>query len=250
MTNWHRLLRLSLLAAGILALGADAADAQSLSLDLGDSSGGTTARIIQLIALTTVLSLAPGILVMVTSFTRIVVVLSFLRAAIGGQQAPPNVVLVSLALFLTAFIMAPTFETAYDDGIAPLMREEIDEGTAFTRTVAPFKTFMLAQVREKDLALFMDLGEVDPVAGPEEMPLQVLIPGFMISELRRAFEIGFLLFVPFLIIDMVVASVLMSMGMMMLPPVMIALPFKLIFFVLVDGWYLVAGSLVRSFGGT
>jgi flagellar biosynthetic protein FliP len=222
--------------------------AQSLSLDLGESNGGTTGRIIQLIALTTILSLAPGILVMVTSFTRIVVVLSFLRAAIGGQQAPPNVVLVSLALFLTAFIMAPTFQKAYEDGVAPLMREEIDEATAFERTLAPFKVFMLSQVREKDLALFMDLGNVEPVAGPENMPLQVLIPGFMISELRRAFEIGFLLFVPFLIIDMVVASVLMSMGMMMLPPVMIALPFKLIFFVLVDGWYLVAGSLVRSFG--
>jgi flagellar biosynthetic protein FliP len=238
-----------LVATGVLAFSAGVSFAQSLSLDLGDDGGGTTGRIVQLIALTTVLSLAPGILVMVTSFTRIVVVLSFLRAAIGGQQAPPNIVLVSLALFLTAFIMAPTFEVAYEDGVGPLMREEIDETTAFTRTVAPFKTFMLAQVREKDLALFMDLGSIDPVAGPEDMPLQVLIPSFMISELRRAFEIGFLLFVPFLIIDMVVASILMSMGMMMLPPVMIALPFKLIFFVLVDGWYLVAGSLVRSFGG-
>jgi flagellar biosynthetic protein FliP len=146
--------------------------------------------------------------------------------------------------------MAPTFELAYRDGIAPLMAEQITEQDAFTRTVAPFKTFMLSQVREKDLALFMDMAAAEPIAAPQEAPLQILIPAFMISELRRAFEIGFLLFVPFLIIDMVVASVLMSMGMMMLPPVMIALPFKLVFFVLVDGWYLVAGSLVRSFGGS
>ena len=225
------------------------AAAQSLSLDLGAPGGGTTARIIQLIALMTILSLAPGILVMVTSFTRLVVVLSLLRAALGAQQTPPNMVLVSLALFLTAFIMAPTFEKAYDDGIAPLMAEKIDETTAFERTAAPFRDFMLSQVREKDLGLFMDMAKIEEVATPAETPLKALVPAFMISELRRAFEIGFLVFLPFLIIDMVVASVLMSMGMMMLPPVMIALPFKLIFFVMVDGWYLVAGSLVRSFGG-
>jgi flagellar biosynthetic protein FliP len=178
-----------------------------------------------------------------------VVVLSLLRSALGGQQTPPNMVMVCLAMFLTAFVMAPTFQKSYDDGIAPLMAERISEQDAFTRTVAPFKLFMLSQVREKDLGLFMDMAGTEPAATPEDTPLQILIPAFMVSELRRAFEIGFLLFVPFLIIDMVVASVLMSMGMMMLPPVMIALPFKLVFFVLVDGWYLVAGSLVRSFGG-
>ena len=225
------------------------AHAQAVTLDFGTETGGSTGRILQLIALLTVLSLAPGILVMITSFTRIVVALSLLRSALGGQQTPPNMVLVSLAMFLTAFVMAPTFEVAYRDGIAPLMAEQITEQDAFVRTVAPFKTFMLSQVREKDLGLFMDMAGAEPIASPAEAPLQILIPAFMISELRRAFEIGFLLFVPFLIIDMVVASVLMSMGMMMLPPVMIALPFKLVFFVLVDGWYLVAGSLVRSFGG-
>jgi flagellar biosynthetic protein FliP len=223
------------------------AEAQSVTLDMGAGAGSSTSRMLQLIALLTVLSLAPGILVMVTSFTRIVVALSLLRSALGGQQTPPNMVMVSLALFLSAFVMAPTFEQAYREGLAPLLAEQISEEDAFVRTTAPFKTFMLSQVREKDLALFMDLGNAAPIASPAEAPLQILIPAFMISELRRAFEIGFLLFVPFLIIDMVVASVLMSMGMMMLPPVMIALPFKLVFFVLVDGWYLVAGSLVRSF---
>lgn len=222
--------------------------AQTFSLDLGDGpDGGTTGRIIQLVALMTVLSLAPGILMTVTSFTRIVVVLSLLRAALGAQQTPPNMVLVSLALFLTAFVMAPTFERAYQDGIAPLIAEQITEEEAFAATTAPFHTFMMSQVREKDLSLFMDMAEIDEVATPADTPFQVLIPAFMISELRRAFEIGFLVFLPFLIIDMVVASVLMSMGMMMLPPVMIALPFKLIFFVMVDGWYLIAGSLIRSF---
>jgi flagellar biosynthesis protein FliP len=243
---------LPLLCLALLCLAPFAASAQSFSFNLGDDGGGggsSTGRILQIIALLTVLSLAPGILIMVTSFTRVVVVLSLLRAALGGQQTPPNMVIVSLALFLTAFVMAPTFQQAYEDGIAPLMAEQITEQDAFSRSTAPFKIFMLSQVREKDLGLFMDMAAAEPAANPEETSLQILIPAFMISELRRAFEIGFLLFVPFLIIDMVVASVLMSMGMMMLPPVMIALPFKLVFFVLVDGWYLVAGSLVRSFGG-
>jgi flagellar biosynthesis protein FliP len=238
------------IALALLCLAPFAASAQSFSFDLGDgATGGSTSRILQIIALLTVLSLAPGILIMVTSFTRVVVVLSLLRAALGGQQTPPNMVMVSLAMFLTAFVMAPTFQQSYEEGIAPLMAEQISEQDAFTRSAAPFKLFMLSQVREKDLGLFMDMANVEPAETPEETSLQILIPAFMISELRRAFEIGFLLFVPFLIIDMVVASVLMSMGMMMLPPVMIALPFKLVFFVLVDGWYLVAGSLVRSFGG-
>jgi flagellar biosynthesis protein FliP len=221
--------------------------AQSFTLDLGDG-GTTTGRIVQLFLLMTLLSLAPSILMMVTSFVRLIVVLSFLRSAIGLQQTPPNSVLVSLALFLTLFIMTPTAETAYREGILPLMENRINETEAFTRTAQPFHTFMIRHVREQDLKLFVDIANIPVIATPEETPLRVLIPAFMISELRRAFEIGFLLFLPFLVIDMVVASILMSMGMMMLPPVMISLPFKLIFFVLVDGWYLVAGSLVQSFG--
>ena len=208
----------------------------------------STGRVVQLILVLTVLSLAPSILVMVTSFTRIVVVLSLLRSALGTQQTPPNAVLVSLALFLTAFVMAPTLETAYRDGLAPLIEQKIDEGEAISRVAVPLQGFMLTQVRQQDLKLFLDLAHVGEVATPEAVPLKALVPAFMLSELRRAFEIGFLLFVPFVIIDMVVASILMSMGMMMLPPITISLPFKLIFFVLVDGWYLVAGSLVQSFG--
>ena len=247
--SFLRLLPVALLLLPLLLLlsGGPAA-AQTVTIDF-DGEGSTTARIVQLIALLTVLSLAPGILVMVTSFTRIIVVLSFLRSALGIQQTPPNMVMVSLALFLTGYIMAPVLERSYEEGIAPLMAEEIDHIEAFDRTVAPIHRFMLSQVREEDLGLFLDLGEVEELETPEATPLRILVPAFMISELRRAFEIGFLLFVPFVIIDMVVASVLMSMGMMMLPPVMISLPFKLIFFVLVDGWYLVSGSLIRSFGG-
>ncbi|GAB5388204.1 MAG: flagellar type III secretion system pore protein FliP [Alphaproteobacteria bacterium] len=225
--------------------------AQEVTLDLGNTDGEFTGRLVQIIALMTVLSLAPSILIMVTSFTRIVVVLSLLRSALGVQQTPPNTVLVSLALFLTFFIMAPTLEQAYTEGIAPLAAEEITELEAFERTTAPFHAFMTTHVRDKDIALFLDMAKIDAstLEGPEEVPLHVLIPAFMISELKRAFEIGFLLFIPFLIIDMVVASILMSMGMMMLPPVMISMPFKIIFFVLVDGWYLVAGSLARSYTG-
>ncbi|MEX2630677.1 MAG: flagellar type III secretion system pore protein FliP [Tistlia sp.] len=243
------------LAAGavlgwLLGLLAEPAVAQSFSLDLGEGEGegSATGRILQLVALVTVLSLAPSILVMVTSFTRIVVVLSFLRSALGIQQTPPNSVLISLALFLTLFVMMPTMEQVYDEAILPLVNEEVDELTALELAAAPVRTFMLGHVREQDLRLFMDMAGIDTVEGPDDTPMRALIPAFMISELRRAFEIGFLLFLPFLIIDMVVASILMSMGMMMLPPVMISLPFKLIFFVLVDGWYLVAGSLVASYG--
>jgi flagellar biosynthetic protein FliP len=219
---------------------------QSLSIDLGEG-GSVTAQLVRLVLLITVLSLAPSILVMVTSFTRIVVVLAFLRSALGLQQTPPNAVLISLALFVTAFVMAPTLERAWQDGLAPLVDEEIEEEEAFERAIAPFETFMLAQVREKDLELFLEISRTPVPEQVEDTPLRALIPAFMISELRRAFEIGFLIFLPFLIIDMVVASILMSMGMMMLPPVLISLPFKLIFFVLVDGWYLVVGSLVESF---
>jgi flagellar biosynthetic protein FliP len=230
-----------------LALGADSAFAQQLSLDLGES-GSLTGRVVQLVALLTVLSLAPSILVMVTSFTRIVVVLSLVRSAMGVQQTPPNSVIVSLALFLTAFVMAPTFERAYDEGIEPLINEEIEETAAFSAIIAPFHVFMLKHARERDIVMFTDLTDEPAPDNPEDLSLRILIPAFMVGELKRAFEIGFLIFVPFVIIDMVVASVLMSMGMMMLPPIIIALPFKLIFFVMVDGWSLIAGSLVQSFG--
>lgn len=229
-------------------LGAAPALAQTITLDLGEG-GGVTERALQLIALITVLALAPSILVMITSFTRIVVVLSLLRSALGTQTAPPNGVIVSLALFLTAFVMAPTFRVAYEEAIQPLLAQEIAPEEAFTRGIAPFRTFMLAHVRERDLELFVTLSGEPAPQTPDDLGLHVLVPAFMISELRRAFEIGFLIFVPFLIIDLVVASILMSVGMMMLPPITVSLPFKLIFFVLVDGWSLVAGSLVQSYGG-
>jgi flagellar biosynthesis protein FliP len=222
------------------------ASAQDFSFNFGQN--GLTERALQIVALLTVLSLAPSILVMVTSFTRVVIVLSILRSAIGLQTAPPNTVITGLALFLTGFIMAPTFQTAYESGIAPLVAGQIREAEAFERASLPFKQFMLKHVRPTDLALFVDLSRKQQPESPESVSLQTLIPAFMISELRRAFEIGFLLFIPFLIIDLVVSSILISMGMMMVPPVAVALPFKLIFFVLVDGWRLVAGSLVQSFG--
>lgn len=248
MLNLHKPMIKTLLAVALALLPA-VASAQSLNIDLGMQDGGSTsARIIQILILLTVLSLAPSILVMVTSFTRIVVVLAFLRTALGTQQTPPNTVLISLALFMTMFIMAPVFEKAYYEGVLPLINEEISEEQALERSAQPFRLFMLRHVREKDLELFVSMDKDLVIEDPVSTPYQVLIPAFMISELRRAFEIGFLIFVPFLIIDMLVASVLMAMGMMMLPPVLISLPFKLIFFVLVDGWYMVAGSLVRSFG--
>ena len=249
-----RCVRLVTVAAGVAAiLGAAAlpAAAQDISINLGQGTGGAgglTERVVQLIAFVTVLSLAPSILVMMTSFTRIVVVLSLLRTALGTATAPPNAVIVALALFLTAFVMGPALQNAYESGIKPLVNNEIGVEQAFERSSEPMKAFMQKNVREKDLALFANLSREPAPATPEEMSLRILIPAFMISELKRAFEIGFLLFLPFLIIDLVVASVLMSMGMMMLPPVVVSLPFKLIFFVLVDGWSLVAGSLIQSYG--
>jgi flagellar biosynthetic protein FliP len=233
--------------AGFLAASVVSAAAQDVSINFGQG-GGLTERVIQLVALLTVLSLAPSILVMMTSFTRIVVVLSLLRTALGTATAPPNAVIVSLALFLTAFVMGPALQTAYETGVRPLINNEISTEQAFQRGVVPLRAFMQKNVREKDLKLFADMSREAPPASPEEMSLRVLVPAFMISELKRAFEIGFLLFLPFLIIDLVVASVLMAMGMMMLPPVVVSLPFKLIFFVLVDGWALVAGSLIQSYG--
>ncbi len=227
--------------------------AQSVNVDLGEGQT-TSARLIQLTLLMTVLALAPSILIMVTCFTRIVVVLSFLRTAMGAQQTPPNVVLISLALFLTFFVMQPVFEKAWETGMRPLMNNEINEEESFKRSMEPFHAFMVRHTRDKDLALFMELAKIkmpekkaDAKETKAQIPLRAVIPAFMISELRRAFEIGFLVFLPFLIIDMVIASLLMSMGMMMLPPTVISLPFKIIFFVLVDGWYLISGSLVQSY---
>lgn len=223
------------------------ASAQELSLNLGEDFA-LSGQIVQLLMLMTVLSLAPAILVVVTSFTRIIIVFSLLRSAMGTQQTPPNVVLISLALFMTGFIMSPTIKEAYDQGVSPLIDEQITEEEAYDLISTPFHSFMLSQVREKDLQLFIDLSRTEIPAEASDTPIQVLIPAFIISELRRAFEIGFLIFIPFIIIDMIVASILMSMGMMMLPPVLISLPFKLIFFVMVDGWHLLVGSLIQSFG--
>ena len=244
-----RRVRLTAIAAGVagVVLATGGALAQDISVNFAQGAG-LTERVVQLIALLTVLSLAPSILIMMTSFTRIVVVLSLLRTALGTATAPPNAVIVSLALFLTAFVMGPALQRTYETGIRPLINNEITAEQAFERGTGPLREFMQKNVREKDLKLFVDMAAQSAPEKPEDLSLRVLVPAFMISELKRAFEIGFLLFLPFLIIDLVVASVLMSMGMMMLPPVVVSLPFKLIFFVLVDGWSLVAGSLIQSYG--
>lgn len=232
----------------ILGLVPAEAFAESVTMDFGNvSDGAFSSKLVQLVALLTVLSLAPSILVMVTSFTKIVIVLSILRTALGLQQSPPNSVLTSLALFLTFFIMSPVFEKSYNDGIKPLIEERMDEIKAFPKIAEPFRLFMLDNVREKDLQLFLEIAKIEP-SQKDAIPLTVITPAYMLSELKRAFEIGFLIFLPFLIIDMVVASTLMAMGMMMIPPVMISLPFKLIFFVMIDGWYMLTASLVRSYG--
>ncbi|HEX6609879.1 MAG TPA: flagellar type III secretion system pore protein FliP [Hyphomicrobiaceae bacterium] len=211
--------------------------------------GTATGRIVQLILVVTVLSVAPGLLMMVTCFTRFVIALSFLRAGLGLQTTPANLILISLALFMTFYVMAPTFDNAWQNGLKPLMENKINEQEAYTRVTTPFKTFMRANVRDRDLKLFEDLaGEKLGIRGEgSDVEMRVLIPAFMISELRRGFEIGFLIVLPFLVIDMIVATLTMSMGMMMLPPTVISLPFKVLFFVLIDGWNLLIGGLVRSF---
>ncbi|MFZ5720847.1 MAG: flagellar type III secretion system pore protein FliP [Pseudomonadota bacterium] len=246
LQDWRRAALIAAAAGCAAMILPAAAAAQALNVDLG-TGAGLTERVVQLIALLTVLSLAPSIVIMTTSFVRIVVVLSLLRTALGMQQSPPNPVIVSLALFLTAIVMGPTFERSYNEGVKPLLEQQMELPAAFDAAGAPVKQFMLTQVDQDDLALFIRLSRIDRPASMQDVPLRVVTPAFMISELKRAFEIGFLLFVPFLVIDLVVASVLMSMGMMMLPPVVVSLPFKLIFFVLVDGWRLVCGSLVESF---
>ncbi len=253
----------------MLLLWAQAASAQSLSLNMApDGAHSLTTNVVTLVAITSILSLAPGLLVMGTAFTRLVVVLSLLRTALGLQQTPPNTVIIALSLFLTGFIMAPSFETAYREAVQPLMAGSITEEQAFDRGVKPFRGFMESNASDRDVALFIDLAHwTPPATAPgatpptdthakpgavsrairDELSLRVLAPAFLVSELSKAFQIGFLLFLPFLVIDIAVSAILMGMGMMMLPPVTISLPFKLIFFVLINGWEMVAGSLVRSF---
>ncbi|MDQ7069255.1 MAG: flagellar type III secretion system pore protein FliP [Rhodobacterales bacterium] len=230
-----------------LLIGATPVSAQDISISIGDSSS-LTGRSIQLFALITVLSLAPGLAIMVTCFPFIVTVLSILRQAIGLQQSPPNMLIISLALFLTYFVMDPVFTAAWEQGITPLMNEEIEIETAFMRTMEPFRVFMAARV---DVETFENMAALRPdfaniQTGPEA-PLSVLVPSFLLSEIARAFQIGFLVFLPFLVIDLVVAAILMSMGMMMVPPAIVSLPFKLAFFVVADGWSLISGALVRGY---
>lgn len=205
--------------------------------------------LLHVLFLLTVLSLAPAILILMTSFTRLVVVFAFLRHALGTQQTPSNQIIAGLALFLTFFIMTPVWQKIHDDALQPYLNEEISKDVALRRAMNPLRQFMLKQTREKDLALFVRMSGIGKPKGPADIPASTLIPAFVISELKTAFIIGFCLYVPFLVIDMVVASVLLSMGMMMLPPILVSLPFKLMLFVLVDGWYLMVGSLVKSFTG-
>ena len=235
----------ALLAVGFI-LYAGAASAQELSLDMG--GGSVTATSLQLIALITLLSLAPGIAMMVTCFPFVVTVLAILRQAIGLQQSPPNMLIVSLALFLTYFVMEPVFMTAYQNGVQPLLNEQIDVQEALTRGIEPFRGFMAARTDPDTFSAMADLRpDARGTALSPEANLSVLVPSFMLSEISRAFQIGFLIFLPFLVIDLVVAAVLMSMGMMMVPPAIVSLPFKLAFFVIADGWSLIASSLVRSY---
>ncbi|RVT89544.1 flagellar biosynthetic protein FliP [Rhodovarius crocodyli] len=225
---------------------ADPALAQSLNLDLGGDQPGTAARLMQLAAAVGLISLAPSLLVMATAFTRIVIVLSLLRSALGAQGVPPNPVLIGLALFLTFFVMQPVFEAAWLAGVVPMNEGRLPPLEGMAAAAEPFRRFMAAQVRESDLNLFFNLAQL-PGSAAAESPYRVLMPAFLVGELKRAFEIGFVIFLPFLVIDMVVASLLMSLGMMMVPPTTVSLPFKLIFFVLVDGWRLLSGSLVQGF---
>lgn len=234
-----------------LALLAGAAHAQSVDLSqlLPPGQASVSGRIVQYAALLTVLSIAPGLLIMVTSFTRFAVAFSFLRSSIGLQSTPANLVLVSLSLFLTFFVMAPVFDKAWHDGLQPLIDNRIAEADAYDKITTPFRDFMLHNVRQKDLVLFQNLASRVPgaAADADMTSLRIVVPAFMISELRRGFEIGFLIALPFLVIDLVVSTLTMAMGMMMLPPTVISLPLKVLFFVLIDGWNLLAGSLVNSF---
>ncbi len=243
---WTRTARTALIAVAALVALTFPAAAQNISIDLG--GGSVTATSVQLILLITLLSLAPGIAVMVTCFPFMVTVLAILRQAVGLQQSPPNMLIVSLALFLTYFVMEPVFTEAWDTGVQPLIDEQIEVEEAAVRTLAPFRTFMAGRTDPDTYRAMADLRpDARETSLAPEAPLSVLVPSFMLSEVARAFQVGFLIFLPFLIIDLVVAAVLMSMGMMMVPPAIVSLPFKLAFFVVADGWSLLAGSLVRGY---
>jgi len=254
MERWYKvLLSIIVLFAAVNIIHLSPVDAQSIPLPTITLGVGETdqpekvAVLLQILFLLTVLSLAPAILIMLTSFTRIVVVLSFLRQAMGTQRMPPNQIIIGLALFLTFFIMSPVWHQINNEALQPFLSNEIDYKDALNVASEPLCEFMLKQTREKDLALFVNISKAKRPKNPSEVPITTIIPSFIISELKTAFQIGFMIYIPFLIIDMVVASILLAMGMMMLPPIMISLPFKLMLFVLVDGWYLIMGSLVKSF---
>ena len=257
MTKNNNLYRTLFVVAAVVCLmlmanSAGAADFRFPSLNIDIDNGGTpgeTPLLLNIIFLLTVLSLAPAILTLMTSFTRLTIVFSFLRHALGTQQTPSNQIIAGLALFLTFFIMMPLWLQINQKALQPYINEEISQEVALQEAVKPIRHFMLKQTREKDLALFVNMAKMQKPKGPDDIPTSVLIPAFVISELKTAFIIGFIIFIPFLIIDMVVASVLLSMGMMMLPPILISLPFKLMLFVLMDGWHLIVGSLVKSFAG-
>lgn len=251
MSRKSTLIIMAVLAAATVpaaAFGADPLTLPSVNLSVGgQNSPQGVATAIQIVLLLTVITLAPAILLMMTSFTRLVIVFSLLRQAIGVQQAPPNQVVIGLALFLTFFIMSPALNTINERALKPYMAGSLTQEVAFTNAVSPMREFMLKNTREKDIELFLKLSKSETPKTKEDISTLAIIPAFVTSELKTAFQIGFLIYLPFLVIDMIVASVLMSMGMMMLPPVMISLPFKLMLFVLVDGWYLLVGSLVQSF---
>ncbi len=232
----------------LLPLVAGAVGLPSITVGIGEATDpGQTSTALQILLVLTVLSMAPAILLMTTAFIRIVVVLSFVRQAIGTQQMPPNQIIIGLALFLTFFVMAPVFTQVNENALQPYLNKQINQEQALTAAVVPMREFMFKQAKEKELELLMEIAGQPAPDNMEDVPTMTLIPAFMLSELKRAFQIGFMVYIPFLVIDMVVASVLMSMGMMMLPPVIISLPFKLLLFVLVDGWSLVVSSLVQSF---
>ena len=250
--NRRRSIAIGLVASSLILLAAAPGWGQlpvpALKIGLGEAKNpGEVSTLLQILMLLTVLSLAPAILIMMTSFTRLAIVFSFLRHAIGTQQMPPNQIILGLALFLTFFIMTPVWQTVKETAWDPYMNKKITQEQALEAAAKPVRSFMFKQTREKDLALFINLAKITKPKNTEDIPTMVLIPAFMISEMKTAFQIGFVLFLPFLVIDLVVSSVLLSMGMMMLPPVMIALPFKVLLFVLVDGWHLIVGSLVKSF---
>lgn len=248
MRNILRVITLALVLVAIMPLDVLAQGMPTINVSIGETSEpGQVATGLKILALITVLSLAPSLFVALTSFVRIIVVMHFLRQAMGTQTMPPNQIIAGLAMFMTFFIMAPVFTKVYNEAFIPFTQEKIGTEEAYNIAIDPFRTFMLAQTREQDLGLFISLSKIEKPKTIDEVPTYIVIPAFIISEMRTSFTIGFIIYIPFLVLDMVIASVLMSMGMMMLPPIMISLPFKLMLFVLVDGWHLIVGSLVKSF---